>query len=203
MTARPWWGILIALAVLTVAPLPASAATINASVTIRESGYSPATVTIRPGEHVIWVNGGTRDHTVTSDSGTQINSGAITPGNEFSLRFAKAGTYSYHSAFLRDHMRGTVVVAGAPAEAAVVTVTVTTPASALPYRTSVLEDLRRAQLRDVTITSPLLVRLARDEGDEAWWSVGLVVAATLTAVAVVAALLAYGRREQPATPPEG
>ena len=62
-----------------------------------------------------------------------MRSGAIEPGNEVSIRFAKPGTYAYHSEFLRDHLRGVVVVAG-QATPNVVTVTVTVPQTTPPYR---------------------------------------------------------------------
>ena len=179
-------GLLATLGLLTVLAPAAGATTVNASVTIRESGYSPATVTIRPGERVIWFNGGTRDHTVTSDSGNQLASGTITPGEELSIEFSRPGTYHYHSAFLRDHMRGTVVVAGTPVAAAVATVTVTVDTATAPFPITLS---RSAQ--DLLATSPLFVR---KENDETWWSVGLIAAAGLTGAAVVIALLAYGRR---------
>ena len=178
-------ALLATLSLLTVLASAAGATTVNASVTIRESGYSPATVTIRPGEHVIWFNGGTRNHTVTSDSGNQIASGTITPGEELSIEFSKPGTYHYHSAFLRDHMRGTVVVAGARA-AAVSTVTVTVDTATAPFPITI-----SGSAQDVLATTPLFVRR---EDDGTWWSVGLIAVAGLTAAAVVIALLAFGRR---------
>ena len=149
-------------------------------------------MTIRPGERVIWFNSGTRDHTVTSDSGTQISSGTITPGEELSIQFSKPGTYHYHSAFLRDHMRGTVVVAGAAA-AAVSTVTVTVDTATAPFPITIS---RSAQ--DALATSSLFVR--REDDDGSWWSVGLIAVAGLTAAAVVIALLAFGRRRPGSDP---
>jgi plastocyanin len=177
-------ALLAALGGLTMLAPAAGAATVNAPVTIRESGYSPATVTIRPGERVIWFNGGTRDHTVTSDSGNQIASGTIAPGEELSIEFSQPGTYHYHSAFLRDHMRGTVVVAGARA-AAVSTVTVTVDTAA-PFPITISRSAQEA-----LATSPLFVR-RQDDGT--WWSAGLIAVAGLTAAAVVIALLAFERR---------
>ncbi len=179
-------ALLATLSLFTVLTPAAGAATVNASVTIRESGYSPTTVTIRPGERVIWFNSGTRDHTVTSDGGNQIASGTITPGEELAIEFSQPGTYHYHSAFLRDHMRGTVVVAGTPAAAAVATVTVTVDTASAPFPITI-----SGSAQDVLGTSSLFVRR---QDDRTWWSVGLIAVAGLTAAAVVIALLAFGRR---------
>ena len=179
-------ALLATLTVFAVLTAPARAVRVNASVTILDSGYSPATVTIRPGQRVIWFNAGTRAHTATSDSGTRISSGTITPGEELAIEFSKPGIYQYHSAFLRDHMRGTVVVAGAPVpDVKTVTVTVAEPPVSAAIPKSVQEALA---------TSPLIVRLDSSHDDGRWWSVGLIVAAGITAAAVVIGLLAYGRR---------
>jgi plastocyanin len=178
------------LATLAILAAPAGAAPVNASVTILDSGYSPATVTIRPGERVIWFNGGTRNHTATSDSGTQISSGTITPGEELAMEFSKPGTYHYHSALLRDHMRGTVVVVAEGASpAAIETVTVTVTTETPVYPITIPERYQEA-----LATSPLFAHPNDAQDDETWWAVGLIAAAGLTAAAVVIALLTYGRR---------
>ena len=191
MHSRSGRGLVALLATLSLLTSAAGATTFNASVTIRESGYSPATVTIRPGERVIWFNGGTRNHTVTSDSGNQSSSSTIAPGEELSIEFSKPGTYHYHSARLRDHMRGTVVVAGARA-AAVSTVTVTVDPATAPFTITI-----SGSAQGVLATAPLFVR---GEDDGTWWSVGLIAVAGLTAAAVVIALLAFGRRRPGSDP---
>src|SRR4051794_22413975 len=134
MTSRSARCFVALLALLAVLASPAAAALVNASVTITDSGYTPPTVKIRPGERVIWFNAGTKAHTVTSDTGTQISSGTIVPGEELAIEFPKAGTFPSPTAFLRAHMRGTVVVAisGAPpADIATVTVTVPEPLASI------------------------------------------------------------------------
>src|SRR4051794_31719835 len=188
MTSRSARCFVALLALLAVLASPAAAALVNASVTITDSGYTPPTVKIRPGERVIWFNAGTKAHTVTSDSGTQISSGTIVPGEELAIEFPKPGTFHYHSAFLRDHMRGTVVVAisGAPrAEVSTVTVTVTEPVGSIT-----IPD----RYREALATSPLVLLRESGPNDDTWWSAGLIAAAGITAAAVVIALLAYGRR---------
>jgi plastocyanin len=100
-------GLLAALA------LPAAAAA-DTSVSISDSGYAPATVTIKQGEVVTWTNKGTRRHTVTSDTGTTMASDPLGPGDSFATIFVKPGTFRYHSTVEPDQMQGTVVVKAAP-----------------------------------------------------------------------------------------
>ncbi|MEK6917789.1 MAG: plastocyanin/azurin family copper-binding protein [Nanoarchaeota archaeon] len=48
-------------------------------------------------------------HTVTSDSGSELNSGTISNGGVYSHTFNTAGTYKYHCAF-HTSMKATVIV---------------------------------------------------------------------------------------------
>lgn len=80
----------------------------GATVSIRGMKYGPATVTIKAGEAVTWVNGDDRDHTVVAEDGS-FNSGNIGPGRSFTARFAKPGKYAYACA-LHPRMRGVVIV---------------------------------------------------------------------------------------------
>ena len=47
-----------------------------------------------PGTTVVWVNGDSMDHTVTSRDGS-FDSGILTPGATFQLIFSAPGTYDY------------------------------------------------------------------------------------------------------------
>ncbi len=78
------------------------------TVSIRGGAFTPAKLTIRAGDTVVWVNGDDRDHTVTAVDGS-FNSGNIGPGGSFTVRFAKPGNISY-SCTLHPRMRGTVSV---------------------------------------------------------------------------------------------
>jgi len=175
---------------MLLAPSPLAAETINRSVRITDTGYVPAVVTIEPGETVTWFNAGRRDHTVTSNSGTQISSGAIGHGGEITIGFDKRGTYAYHSAFLRDHLHGIVVVGG-PGRPNAVTVTVTVPATVLPDRVALSPEA----LRSVS-TSPLFARSSQRD-DETGQEIGLVLAAGVTAAAVIVGLVLVGRHRAP------
>ena len=55
-------GAIVALGALAALALPAAAAA-DTSVSISDSGYTPAVVTIEQGEVVTWTNAGKRDHT--------------------------------------------------------------------------------------------------------------------------------------------
>jgi plastocyanin len=100
-------------------------------VTVQDFSYSPATVTVKVGTTVQWVNNGPSAHTVTSDSGVW-DSGVLsapssamgstgygtaagsTSGGAFQRTFTQAGTYPYHCTIhpptLYPNFRGTVVV---------------------------------------------------------------------------------------------
>ena len=85
------------------------------SVTINDSGYVPANISITVGQTVHWSNQGTTTHTVTSDNGVFDSGtlsppvGSTTPGGTYSLAFANAGTYGYHCT-LHPNMTGTITV---------------------------------------------------------------------------------------------
>ncbi len=84
-------------------------ATSETSVTIKNFSFSPATLTVKSGTKVTWTNNDTAPHTVTSDSGNQLNSSTLSPGQSFSYTFTDAGTIDYHCA-IHPSMKGTVVV---------------------------------------------------------------------------------------------
>lgn len=78
------------------------------SVSIRDMAYSPASVTVKVGDTVVWTNRDDQDHTVNARDGS-FSSGNLKPGDTFTHRFAKAGKYAY-SCSLHPRMKGTVVV---------------------------------------------------------------------------------------------
>ena len=67
-------------------------------VTIRGYAFHPATVHVRRGSRVTWVNcesAAGLAHTSSSDA-QQWSSGFITPGSAFTEIFENAGTFGYH-----------------------------------------------------------------------------------------------------------
>ena len=71
--------------------------------------FSPDAVTVRMGDSVTWTNNDDSPHTVTSDSGSEMQSNTIAPGQTYSHLFLQSGTYTYHCA-IHPNMRGTVIV---------------------------------------------------------------------------------------------
>ncbi len=87
----------------------------GSKVTLTESGYSPATLTIKVGDTVTWTNTGSKNSNVSSDPHPQhttyspLNLGMLKPGDSLSLKFDTAGTYTYHN-HLNESQRGTIIV---------------------------------------------------------------------------------------------
>ncbi|MES2154541.1 MAG: plastocyanin/azurin family copper-binding protein [bacterium] len=67
-------------------------------VSIHDSSFDPAQITIGRGEAVRWTNNDGTHHTVTSTSGApaSFDSPDLGQGATFSFTFAAAGTYPYH-----------------------------------------------------------------------------------------------------------
>lgn len=83
------------IAVIAVArlALPLEAATVNVAATDFE--FTPPTISITAGDTVEWSFSG-NIHTVTSVSGSELDSGDRNPGDTFSHTFATAGEYRYY-----------------------------------------------------------------------------------------------------------
>jgi plastocyanin len=85
------------------------------TVTLTADGFSPATVTIKKGDKVVWVNKSGDTATVNSDNHPthllypMLNLGSFNDGEKLELVFDKAGKYTYHD-HLHPSRRGTVVV---------------------------------------------------------------------------------------------
>ncbi len=88
----------------------------TATVTMSDYQFSPETLKVAAGTIVSWTNGGTTDHTSTSDTSGVWTSGAVSPpgpppmtcpyppctgtaGGSFAFTFHTAGTYPYHCAY--------------------------------------------------------------------------------------------------------
>ena len=71
--------------------------------------FSPSSITIRQGDSVTWTNKDNVQHTVISDSGSELSSGIIQPGQTYSHTFNTPGTYTYHCN-IHPMMTGTIIV---------------------------------------------------------------------------------------------
>lgn len=71
--------------------------------------FGPAILNIKAGDTVVWTNNDKVSHTVTSDSGTELNSATLAKGDTYSHTFATAGTYKYHCSAYK-YMIGKLIV---------------------------------------------------------------------------------------------
>jgi len=78
-------------------------------VTIANMAFSPSQITVNKGDTVTWTNNDSTAHTVTSDTGSELNSGDIQPGSTYSHTFSQTGSYQYHCS-IHPYMRATIVV---------------------------------------------------------------------------------------------
>jgi plastocyanin len=100
----------VAAAAATPAVQPAgSVAPAAVKVTIKSLKYLSDTTQIKTGETVEWVNDDLTPHTVTSDSGGELNSGSIDVGATWRHTFSQPGTFAYFCTFHKE-MKGTVIV---------------------------------------------------------------------------------------------
>jgi plastocyanin len=96
---------------------PVSAA--NRGVSIGEANqcyfFAPKTQYANTGDTVTWTNGTDEAHTVTSDSGSELDSGEVADAATFEHTFAAEGTFAYHCT-IHQYMTAKVVVLAAGAQ---------------------------------------------------------------------------------------
>ena len=80
-----------------------------ATVSIENFAFSPATVTIKAGQSVMWTNKDSAPHTATELS-SLFDSGSLATNQSFSFIFHTAGTYTYHCLIHSMMANATVVV---------------------------------------------------------------------------------------------
>lgn len=107
-------------AVLPVANAPAAAAPAatapsvarTVAVTIMNFTYSPASVSIAPGDTVTWTNHDSAPHNVVVSSGPErFTSPTLQTGQSFSFTFRQAGSYAYYCS-IHPNMKASVTVQG-------------------------------------------------------------------------------------------
>jgi len=132
---KGWTAVLLAGAagVAAVGPLllatapPAAAA--SSDVDVINFAFNPSTITINPGDKIIWTNDSPvakpTTHSVTADGNSPaFDEDLGKRGAQFEQRFPTAGTYTYHCKY-HAQMTGTIQV-GAPATTTTVPPTTTT-----------------------------------------------------------------------------
>ena len=102
---RKLFFVIAILAIAGVAPAFAQAA----NITITKTGFSPASVTIAPGESITWTNSDAVDHQVSS-SKASLASPVLHAGQTFSFKFVTAGNFSVTDLLVKKMKSGTVSV---------------------------------------------------------------------------------------------
>jgi plastocyanin len=100
-------------ALAAVAPLiaVAQARPTRHSVSIRNMEFNPSSLTVKPGDTVVWTNADDRDHTVVA-SDNSFKSENLRPKATFSHTFTKAGRFGYACSY-HPRMKATIVVTDA------------------------------------------------------------------------------------------
>jgi plastocyanin len=81
----------------------------NASIAIENFAFNSSNLTVTKGTTITWVNYDSAPHTVTSDTGTMLNSKPIQKGESFEFTFNQSGTFTYHCA-IHPMMKGSITV---------------------------------------------------------------------------------------------
>lgn len=101
---------------LTVSPSVSPTAQTTATVEITDTGFVPASLTVKAGGTVKFVNNGQGTHWPASVPHPVHNGlpgfdalGALATGDSYSFTFTKVGTWGYHD-HLHPNLKGTIVV---------------------------------------------------------------------------------------------
>ena len=81
----------------------------NVTVTLSNFAFSPASLNIKVGDTVTWINKDAVMHTVVSDTAGIFESGNLAQNATFSYTFTSAGTFKYHCS-IHPSMTGTIIV---------------------------------------------------------------------------------------------
>jgi len=79
------------------------------TVTISGFAFKPATLTVKPGTTVVWVNEDSAPH-IVAEKGGKFRSATLNKGDKFTHTFAQAGTVDYVCS-IHPSMTAKVVVA--------------------------------------------------------------------------------------------
>jgi len=82
---------------------------VSDKIVIQMFAYAPQTVMLPVGSTVTWTNEDVAPHTITSDSGTELNSPQLSQRQTYEHTFSLPGTYTYHCV-LHPTMRATIII---------------------------------------------------------------------------------------------
>ncbi|HEV2294643.1 MAG TPA: cupredoxin domain-containing protein [Tepidisphaeraceae bacterium] len=78
------------------------------TIRIKNSKFSPASLTITAGEKVVWKNDDDKDHTIIADD-KSFKSDNLSPEDDFEHTFKKSGTFKYGCRY-HPREKGTITV---------------------------------------------------------------------------------------------
>lgn len=81
----------------------------NYNVDIKDFAFSSLELRIKKGETVVWTNNDDVKHTITSDSGNELNSEQLSKSQTYSHTFNTVGTFNYHCN-LHPNMKAKIIV---------------------------------------------------------------------------------------------
>src|ERR1044072_2100161 len=111
LTKRIWLALTLILVGVVVVVYGREAATQPAAtdaneIVIQNFAFEPATLTVKAGTKVTWVNRDEEPHTATATD-KRFNSKVLENGDRFTTEFTQPGTYKYYCA-LHPKMTGQV-----------------------------------------------------------------------------------------------
>ncbi|HEY6236065.1 MAG TPA: cupredoxin domain-containing protein [Candidatus Elarobacter sp.] len=103
--------LLVAALVAVIVPAPAASAPPALVVHIRDDAFVPASLTVKAGDKVTFVNDDDDAHTATADDAAWDSEG-LNQGQKWTHAFMKPGKIAYHCT-VHPMMHGTIVVEAA------------------------------------------------------------------------------------------
>jgi plastocyanin len=100
-----------ALAAIAATTSGGYAATTPPAVHIKDDAFFPTTLTVHPGDTVVFINDDDDAHTVTAANGS-FDSKGLDTHQQWKYTFTKAGSYAFFCE-LHPFMKGTIVVKAA------------------------------------------------------------------------------------------
>lgn len=96
------------LGVVAVSGCTSTTNSTSSMVTIENSSFNPAVLTVPAGTTVMWTNKASKIQNIVSNTGI-FSSGNLSSGMIYKYTFNKTGTYPYHST-VNTSMKGTIIV---------------------------------------------------------------------------------------------
>jgi len=102
------FALIMMLAIFAMTVTARTAGTNPNEIVIENFSFEPATLTVKVGTTVTWVNKDDEPHTATATD-KSFNSKTLDNGDRFSQEFKAPGTYNYYCA-LHPKMTGKIIV---------------------------------------------------------------------------------------------